>query len=142
MTTSPHPAPPPTWRDRVRALKRDVVAIALAVRDPRVPWYAKAVGVCVVAYALSPIDLIPDFIPVLGLLDDLVLVPLGLLLVVRLIPADILAEHRAAAVAVAERPVSRAGAVAVIVIWGLAAALCAALAARVLGYDFASATTS
>src|SRR5215475_12477058 len=101
-----------TWQERVRALKRDVVAIALAVRDPRVPWYAKAVGMCVVAYALSPIDLIPDFIPVLGLLDDLVLVSLGLLLVVKLIPADILAEHRAAAAAAAERPVSRAGAAA------------------------------
>jgi uncharacterized membrane protein YkvA (DUF1232 family) len=106
-----------TWRERVRNLKRDVVAIALAVRDPRVPWYAKAVGVCVVAYALSPIDLIPDFVPVLGYLDDLVLVPLGLLLVLRLIPADVLAEHRAAASAIAERPVSRAGAVAVIVVW-------------------------
>jgi uncharacterized membrane protein YkvA (DUF1232 family) len=127
--------PRTTWRDRVRALKRDVVAIALAVRDPRVPWYAKAVGVCVVAYALSPIDLIPDFIPVLGLLDDLVLVPLGLLLVIRLIPADILAEHRAAAAAVAERPVSRAGAAAVIAIWVLAAGLFAALAARAFGYN-------
>jgi uncharacterized membrane protein YkvA (DUF1232 family) len=124
-----------TWRDRVRSLKRDVVAIALAVRDPRVPWYAKAVGVCVVAYALSPIDLIPDFVPVLGLLDDLVLVPLGLLLVVRLIPPDILAEHRAAAAAVAGRPVSRAGATAVIAIWLCAAALLAALAARAFGYN-------
>jgi uncharacterized membrane protein YkvA (DUF1232 family) len=120
--------PQTTWRDRVRALKRDVVAIALAVRDPRVPWYAKAVGICILAYALSPIDLIPDFIPVLGLLDDLVLVPLGLLLVVRLIPADILAEHRAAAVAVAERPVSWAGAAAITAIWALAAALLAAWA--------------
>jgi uncharacterized membrane protein YkvA (DUF1232 family) len=116
-----------TWRDRVRSLKRDVVAIALAVRDPRVPWYAKAVGVCVVAYALSPIDLIPDFVPVLGLLDDLVLVPLGLLLVVRLIPADILAEHRAVSAGVADRPVSRAGAAVVIAIWLLAAALLAVL---------------
>jgi uncharacterized membrane protein YkvA (DUF1232 family) len=119
-----------TWQHRVKSLKRDVVAIALAVRDPRVPWYAKAVGVCVVAYALSPIDLIPDFVPVLGLLDDLVLVPLGLLLVVRLIPADILAKHRAAATAVAERPVSWAGAAAVIAIWALVAALLAALVAR------------
>jgi uncharacterized membrane protein YkvA (DUF1232 family) len=126
MMTAPHS----TWRNRVRALKRDVVAIALAVRDPRVPWHAKAVGVCVVAYALSPIDLIPDFVPVLGLVDDLVLVPLGLLLVIRLIPADILAEHRIAATAVAERPVSRAGAAAVIAIWMLTAALLAALAAR------------
>jgi uncharacterized membrane protein YkvA (DUF1232 family) len=124
-----------TWRDRVRALKRDVVAIALAVRDPRVPWYAKAVGVCVVAYALSPIDLIPDFVPVLGLLDDLVLVSLGLLLVVRLIPADILAEHRAAAAAVVERPVSRAGAAAVIAIWTLAAVLLAVLVGRAFGID-------
>jgi uncharacterized membrane protein YkvA (DUF1232 family) len=129
-------APPhPTWRDRVRALKRDIVAIALAVRDPRVPWYAKAVGVCVVTYALSPIDLIPDFVPVLGLLDDLVLVPLGLLLVVRMIPADILAEHRAAAAAVAQRPVSWAGAAAIIAIWVLAAAMLAALAWRVFGID-------
>jgi uncharacterized membrane protein YkvA (DUF1232 family) len=112
-----------TWRERVRSLKQDVVALSLAVRDPRVPWYAKAVGVCVVAYALSPIDLIPDFVPVLGLLDDLVLVPLGLVLVVRLIPADILAEHRAAAASVADRPVSWAGAAAVIAIWLLAALL-------------------
>jgi uncharacterized membrane protein YkvA (DUF1232 family) len=117
-----------TWRDRVRSLKRDVIAIALAVRDPRVPWYAKAVGACVVAYALSPIDLIPDFVPVLGLLDDLVLVPLGLLLVVRLIPADILAEHRAAAAGVVDWPVSRAGAAVVIAIWVLAAGLVAGLA--------------
>jgi len=124
-----------TWRDRVRALKRDVVAIALAVRDPRVPWYAKAVGVCVVAYTLSPIDLIPDFVPVLGLLDDLVLVPLGLLLVVRLIPPDILAEHCEAAAALAERPVSRAGAAAIIALWVLPAALLAALAGRVFGID-------
>jgi uncharacterized membrane protein YkvA (DUF1232 family) len=125
--------PQATWRDRVRSLKRDVVAITLAVRDPRVPWYAKAVGICVVAYALSPIDLIPDFVPVLGLLDDLVLVPLGLLLVVRLIPADILAEHRATAAGVADRPVSRAGAAAVIAIWLLAAALLAVLAGQAFG---------
>jgi uncharacterized membrane protein YkvA (DUF1232 family) len=115
-----------TWRERVSSLKRDVVAITLAVRDPRVPWYAKAVGACVVAYALSPIDLIPDFIPVLGYLDDLVLVPLGLLLVLRLIPPDVLAEHRIAAVAVLQQPVSRAGAVAVIGVWTLAAFLLAA----------------
>jgi uncharacterized membrane protein YkvA (DUF1232 family) len=132
--TPPQPTPA-VWQDRVRSLKRDVVAIALAVRDPRVPWYAKAVGVCVVAYALSPIDLIPDFVPVLGLLDDLVLVPLGLILVIRLIPADVLAEHRRAAAAIAERPVSRAGAAAVVVIWVLAAALLAALAAWIFGFN-------
>jgi uncharacterized membrane protein YkvA (DUF1232 family) len=122
-----------TWKERARNLKRDVVAIALALRDPRVPWYAKVVGACVVAYALSPIDLIPDFVPVLGYLDDLVLVPLGLLLVLRLIPADILAEHRVAATAVVERPVSRAGAAVVIVVWVLAAALLAFSIMRVFG---------
>jgi uncharacterized membrane protein YkvA (DUF1232 family) len=121
-----------TWRERVRVLKRDVTVIALAARDPRVPWYARAVGVCVIAYALSPIDLIPDFIPVLGLLDDLVLVPLGLLLVIHLIPSDILAEHRSAAVA-AERPVSRAGAAAVVAMWGLTAAVLAAVTAHIAG---------
>jgi uncharacterized membrane protein YkvA (DUF1232 family) len=124
-----------TWRERVRALRREVAVIALALRDPRVPWYAKAVGVCVVAYAMSPIDLIPDFIPVLGLLDDLILLPLGLLLVARLIPADILAEHRAAAAAAAEPPVSRSGAVAIIAIWLFAAALMAVLALRAFGVN-------
>ena len=122
-----------TWQERARNLKRDVVAMALALRDPRVPWYAKLIGACVVAYALSPIDLIPDFVPVLGLLDDLVLVPLGLLLVLRLIPADILAEHRIAASAIVVRPVSRAGAVAVIVVWVLATALVVSWAGRAFG---------
>lgn len=79
------------------AVKRDICAVYLASRDPRVPWYAKLVAVLVVAYALSPIDLIPDFIPVIGYLDDLILVPLGILLVIRLVPAEIMAEHRAAA---------------------------------------------
>jgi uncharacterized membrane protein YkvA (DUF1232 family) len=105
------------WREQARRLKQDVVAIALATRDPRVPWYAKALGACVIAYALSPIDLIPDFVPVVGYLDDLVLVPLGLLLMLRLIPAPVMAEHRAAAAELAQRPVSYAGAAAIIVIW-------------------------
>jgi uncharacterized membrane protein YkvA (DUF1232 family) len=122
-----------TWQERVRNLKLDVVAMALALRDPRVPWYAKAVGACVVAYALSPIDLVPDFVPVLGYLDDLVLVPLGLMLVLRLIPTDILAEHRIAAATIVERPVSRVGAVAVIAVWVLAAALLASFAGCALG---------
>ena len=73
-------------RGWARDIKRDVHALYLSARDPRVPWYAKAVAVVVAAYALSPIDLIPDFIPVLGYLDDLILVPLGILLAVRLIP--------------------------------------------------------
>src|SRR5687768_11065055 len=71
------------WRARARLLKGEVIALSFAVRHPRVPWYAKVVAACVVAYALSPIDLIPDFIPVLGYLDDLVLVPLGVALVIR-----------------------------------------------------------
>jgi uncharacterized membrane protein YkvA (DUF1232 family) len=113
------------WRERARKLKQDVVAVALAMRDPRVPWYARALGACVVAYALSPIDLIPDFIPVIGYLDDLVLVPLGLVLMLRLIPAEVLAEHRVAAASLAERPVSYAGAAGVIVVWLSSLALAA-----------------
>ena len=116
-------ASPARLREWARAIKRDVHAVYLAARDPRVPWYAKLVAGCVAAYALSPIDLIPDFIPVLGYLDDLIIVPLGLLLVVALIPPAIMAEHRATAAAAAESPTSAAGAVAIIVIW---TALCVA----------------
>src|SRR3954447_5567152 len=76
------------------ALIRDVKAIYLASRDPRLPWYSKALAVAVAAYALSPVDLIPDFIPVLGYLDDLIIVPLGIALVVRLIPPEVIAEYR------------------------------------------------
>jgi uncharacterized membrane protein YkvA (DUF1232 family) len=111
------------WQERARKLKQDVVAVALAMRDPRVPWYAKALGAFIVAYALSPIDLIPDFVPVIGYLDDLVLVPLGLLLMLRLIPAEVLAEHRVAAAAIADRPVSYAGAAVVILVWLLSLGL-------------------
>src|SRR5437867_1604152 len=80
-----------------RSLKTELYALYLAYRDPRVPWYARILAVCVVGYAFSPIDLIPDPIPVLGYLDDLIIVPLGIALVVRLIPAEVFAEHRAAA---------------------------------------------
>src|SRR5918998_6767675 len=97
-----------------RSIKGDVIAIYLAARDPRVPWYAKALALCVAGYALSPIDLIPDFVPVLGYLDDVVIVPLGLLAVVKLIPPEIMAEHRAAASAGSERPVSRTAAALVV----------------------------
>src|SRR6187431_3784111 len=103
-------------KDWARAIKRDVHAIYLAARDPRVPWYAKA-PFCVAGYALSPIDLIPDFIPVFGYLDDLIIVPLGILAVVKLIPPEIMAEHRAAAAIASERPISRAGAVVIVLIW-------------------------
>lgn len=104
-------------RDWARAIKRDVHAVYLASRDPRVPWPAKVLAVCIAAYALSPIDLIPDFIPVLGYLDEAILLPLGILLVVRMIPPDIMAEHRATAVTAAARPQSFAGAAAIIAIW-------------------------
>ena len=104
-----------------RRLSRDVHAIYLASRDPRVPWYAKVLAIAVAAYALSPIDLIPDFIPVFGYLDDLIIVPLGIWLVVRLIPEEVLVEYRAIADKAGQRPVSRAGMIAVIALWILAA---------------------
>lgn len=100
-----------------RAIRRDVHALYLASRDPRVPWYAKALAVAVAAYALSPIDLIPDFIPVIGYLDDVILVPLCVLLVVRMIPREIMDEHREMAAASRKRPVSRAAACIIVCIW-------------------------
>jgi uncharacterized membrane protein YkvA (DUF1232 family) len=100
-----------------RDIKRDVHALYLASRDPRVPWYAKFAAVCVAAYALSPIDLIPDFIPVLGYLDDAILLPLAILLVIKLIPPPIMAEHRAVAVVAEGRPTNRAGAAFIVGLW-------------------------
>jgi uncharacterized membrane protein YkvA (DUF1232 family) len=102
-----------------RRLNRDGHAVYLASRDPRVPWHVKALAIAVAAYALSPIDLIPDFIPIVGYLDDLVIVPFGVWLVVLLIPDEIMAECRAKADAAGRRPVSRAGMVAIIVLWVL-----------------------
>jgi uncharacterized membrane protein YkvA (DUF1232 family) len=109
-------------KDWARALKRDVVALWIAGRDPRVPWYAKAVAAAVAAYALSPIDLIPDFIPVLGYLDDLIVVPLGIMLAVRLIPPELMAEFRAEAQRREALPRSRAAAAAIIALWMVGAA--------------------
>lgn len=91
----------------------------LAARDPRTPFFAKLVGLLIAAYALSPIDLIPDFIPVLGLLDDAVLIPAGVWLFSRLVPPALMAEHRATAEAAATRPVSKWGVVIVLAIWAL-----------------------
>ena len=98
-------------------LKRDAHAIYLASRDPRMPWYAKALAIAIAAYALSPIDLIPDFIPIIGYLDELILLPLGIWLVVALIPPDIMVEYRARADEAGQRPTSRAGMVAIILLW-------------------------
>jgi len=106
-----------------RAMQREIVAVWIAGRDPRVPWYAKGVALAVAAYALSPIDLIPDFIPVLGYLDDLIIVPLGILLVIKLIPLDLMAEFRAEADRRETKPRSIAAAAVIIAIWILAAGL-------------------
>lgn len=109
------------WRERARQLKQETYALYLAYRSPLVPWYAKAFIALVVAYAFSPIDLIPDFIPVLGYLDDLVLIPAGVALAVRMIPSDVMEESRRAA---RERlredhPNSRIGAAIIIALWVL-----------------------
>jgi len=112
-------------RQRARQLKIEVYALYLAYRDPRVPWYARVFAVCVVGYAFSPIDLIPDPIPILGYLDDLILVPLGVVLALKMIPADVMAECRAQAQDVMRqgKPVNRAAAVVIAAIWLLLAAL-------------------
>jgi uncharacterized membrane protein YkvA (DUF1232 family) len=116
--------------DWARALKRDAHAIYLAARDPRTPWYAKALALCVAAYAFSPIDLIPDFVPILGFLDEVVILPLGIVAVMWLIPPDIMAENRAAAALCAERPISRAAAVSIVLVWAASIALVGWLAYR------------
>lgn len=105
----------------VERIRINVHAVWLAARDPRTPWYARAFGLLIAAYALSPIDLIPDFIPVLGLIDDAVLIPAGIWLFSRLVPDEVLAEHRQAAALATERPRSLAGIVIIVAIWALLA---------------------
>jgi uncharacterized membrane protein YkvA (DUF1232 family) len=116
------------WQRHIRQLKTELYAFYLAYRDPRTPWYAKVVLVIVLGYAASPIDLIPDFIPVLGYLDDLLLVPLGILLAVRLIPPDVLAECRERASNVEEPLTSPVGAALVIMLWVIGIVIVAKLA--------------
>lgn len=113
-----------------RNLRRDVVALWIAARDPRVPWYAKALAGAVAAYALSPLDLIPDFIPVLGYLDDLLIVPAGIWLAVRLVPPALMLEFREQAASRRGRPKSYVAAALVAVVWIAAAAGLAWLALR------------
>ncbi len=122
------------WKQRAHALKREVYALYLAYRDPRTPWYAKAVTALVVAYAFSPIDLIPDPIPVLGYLDDLVLVPLGAALALRLIPPEVMTDARAKTEELlrAGKPVSWGGVVIVGVVWIALAGLAIWFIARLL----------
>jgi len=122
-------------RDWARRLKTETLALYLAVRDPRTPWYARLVVAGIVAYALSPIDLIPDFVPVLGLLDEVILLPLGIALALRMIPADVMADARGRAQAelASEAPHSRAAAIVIVVIWLAAIALAGAVAWRAFG---------
>ena len=115
------------WRTRLwqwaRLIKRDVTALWIAARDPRTPFVAKLVAVVITAYALSPIDLIPDFVPVVGYLDDMILVPLGIMLAVRLVPVALLEEFRGRAAELAELPTSRVGLAIIFTIWIAAASL-------------------
>jgi len=117
-----------------RVVKRDVHALYRAGRHPRVAWYAKALALFVAGYALSPIDLIPDFIPVVGYLDDVILVPLGVLLVIKLIPPGIMAEHRALAAAAQDQPVSRIAAITIVFVWLVCAALAGWLCYRLFAH--------
>ena len=104
-------------RKWARSLKQQTLAVYFAARDPRTPWLARILALLVVAYALSPIDLIPDFVPVLGYVDDLIVVPLGLALVVRLVPRDVMESSRDRARTTSEQPVSRGIVAAIILIW-------------------------
>jgi uncharacterized membrane protein YkvA (DUF1232 family) len=121
-----------SWKARVRALKKETFTLYLAWRHPAVPWYAKALALLVVGYALSPIDLIPDFVPVLGYLDDMVIVPLGIMLVIRLIPAEVLAECRRQSEEIVGHAtrVAKIAAGIIVTIWILSAALVAWLVIR------------
>ncbi len=112
-------------KERARALERETYSVYLAARDPRTPWYARVTVGLVLAYLASPIDLIPDFVPVLGYLDDLVLVPAGIALALRMIPADVMvrARQQAAERLDGDEPTSRVGAALVVLIWVAAAAL-------------------
>ncbi len=117
----------------LKNLRIEAHAAWLAARDPRCPWHARVLGLVIAAYALSPIDLIPDFIPVLGLLDDALLVPLGIWLFVKMLPAGLFDECRARAAEASDRPQSAWGAVIVVIVWILAALL----TAHLLGFRFA-----
>jgi uncharacterized membrane protein YkvA (DUF1232 family) len=114
-----------SWKQRARQLKVETYAIYLAYKDPRVPWYARVFAACVVGYAFSPMDLIPDPIPILGYLDDLVLVPLGIALALRMIPQDVMAECREQSDAVMRegKPANWKAAAAIVTVWVLMALL-------------------
>jgi uncharacterized membrane protein YkvA (DUF1232 family) len=113
------------WRDRARALKAQALTVWYAARDPALPWWLRLLALAIAGYAFSPIDLVPDFIPVLGLLDDLLLLPLGIALLLRLTPPAVMARAQARAAAAAQRPVGRIAAVLVVATWVVFAAACA-----------------
>jgi len=122
------------WKNRARTIKREVYTLYLAYRDPRTPWYGKAFAALVVAYAFSPIDLIPDPIPILGYLDDLVLVPLGVMIAVRLIPPVVMSEARVKAEEILRsgKPVSWVGALIIGLIWVALAILAILFVSRLI----------
>lgn len=115
-----------------QALKKQTLVVYFAARDPRTPWLVRLLALGVAAYALSPIDLIPDFIPILGYLDDLIIVPLGVALLLRLVPEDVKLSAQAQAAAVSERPVSRAAAAFILVLWAMLAVVAGLLVWRSL----------
>jgi len=123
------------WRASTKRLRSETYAIYLAYRDPRVPWHAKAFAALVVAYAFSPIDLIPDFIPILGYLDDLILVPAGIALALRMIPPEVMEEARVRSIQATTvgRPTNRFAAIVVVLIWLSIAAIGIAIVARSFG---------
>jgi len=105
-------------RSRARALRNETFAVYIAAKDPRTPWYAKAIAICTAAYVFSPIDLIPDFVPVLGYLDDLIIVPAGIALAIRLIPADVMEDARSKVTGTSlERGTGYVGAVVILLVW-------------------------
>ncbi len=120
------------WKQQARRLKGEVLAVYLACRDPRVPWYAKVLAACVAGYALSPLDLIPDPVPILGYLDDLVILPLGLALVLWMIPPEVLVECREKAQKIQERPTNWVVACVIVVIWIITALAVVAVVVRLM----------
>jgi uncharacterized membrane protein YkvA (DUF1232 family) len=123
------------WKRRARQLSAQTYALYQAYRDPRTPWYAKVFAALVVGYVFSPIDPVPDWIPGVGLLDEMVVVPIGVLITAKMIPRQVMEEcqEKAREVAEGEKPVSRVAAVVVVAVWLLFVALAAFLAVRVFG---------
>ena len=121
------------WKLWARQLTAQTYALYLAYRHPRTPWYAKVFAALVVGYVFSPIDPIPDFIPVVGLLDEMVVVPIGVLLAAKITPPDVFEEckEKAREVAEGEKPMSRIAAVVIVAVWLLCVALAVFLALRV-----------